>query len=427
MSLKNNSYDKQYFQLYQHRLNELRDRVNKNYQKEWNDKFKIEHTKLVKKEKVLDIQAGELCWCVGTIYCEMKYKPNILDEVVNDIHSDLFLGKGYMDPEGSDEIMLEDESGRVVLVGDLVKNTLLITGIVIGVVGMETNTGTFKVLDIVYPIPLFQKPLRIYQGKKLALISGLNITSTDHQSLLRLQLLQDILIGSIGNVNVFSQIARCIICGNSINSQGNSIGIQESLNEFENFLTNILKSLPIDLIPGESDPSNKTLPQQPFNKALFSCGLKPYFQSTNQDLFGLMTNPYTYDMDGLKIFVTSGQTINDICKYVTPYNEDITKSNKCTIESRLDFIEATLKWQNIAPTAPDTLWCYPYKKNDPFILNELPHVYIVGNQPSYASRVVKLENGNEVVIITVPEFKSSGEVVIFDLETLNSTKFQISV
>jgi len=44
--------------------------------------------------------------------------------------------------------MLEDESGRIKLVGDRVKNTGLVTGVIIGALGMETPNGEFEVIDI---------------------------------------------------------------------------------------------------------------------------------------------------------------------------------------------------------------------------------------------------------------------------------------
>ena len=95
---------------------------------------------------MLDIQGNQPCWCVGTIYCEMKYKPNVLDEVINDTYGAPDLTKSYTDKEGgSDEIMLEDESGRVLLVGDFIRSTPFITGVVVGILGVEAEAGTFQV------------------------------------------------------------------------------------------------------------------------------------------------------------------------------------------------------------------------------------------------------------------------------------------
>lgn len=47
-------------------------------------------------------------------------------------------------------MMLEDESGRIQLVGDRLKSEKLVTGIIIGALGMETSDGRFEVADICY-------------------------------------------------------------------------------------------------------------------------------------------------------------------------------------------------------------------------------------------------------------------------------------
>lgn len=54
--------------------------------------------------------------------------------------------------------MLEDESGRIKLVGDRVKDARLVTGVIIGALGMETPNGEFEVIDICYPEMAPQSP-----------------------------------------------------------------------------------------------------------------------------------------------------------------------------------------------------------------------------------------------------------------------------
>jgi len=36
-------------------------------------------------ERVLDVRQGELCWVAGTVYMDMPFKPNILDDVSQDV------------------------------------------------------------------------------------------------------------------------------------------------------------------------------------------------------------------------------------------------------------------------------------------------------------------------------------------------------
>lgn len=49
-----------------------------------------------------------------------------------------------------DDVMLEDESGRIRLVGDRVRDARLVTGVIIGALGMETPNGDFEVIDLCY-------------------------------------------------------------------------------------------------------------------------------------------------------------------------------------------------------------------------------------------------------------------------------------
>lgn len=46
--------------------------------------------------------------------------------------------------------MMEDESGRIQLVGERLKSEKLVTGLIIGALGMETPDGKFEVADFCY-------------------------------------------------------------------------------------------------------------------------------------------------------------------------------------------------------------------------------------------------------------------------------------
>jgi DNA polymerase delta subunit 2 len=46
--------------------------------------------------------------------------------------------------------MLEDESGRIRLVGERLQKARLVTGVIIGALGAETGGGDFEVVDICY-------------------------------------------------------------------------------------------------------------------------------------------------------------------------------------------------------------------------------------------------------------------------------------
>lgn len=76
----------------------------------------------------------------------------------------------------------------------------------------------------------------------------------------------------------------------------------------------------------------------------------------------------------------------------------------------------------MAPTAPDTLWCHPYFVADPFVIKETPHLYIVGGQPEFGTKLVTDETrtGKKTKsrVILVPSFAKSGMLVIVNAKTL---------
>ncbi|AMD22811.1 HHR042Cp [Eremothecium sinecaudum] len=410
--------------MYQNRLAEYRKRVLVSCNKRWDDGFRLQGKPVVHKKRVLDIQAGQPCWCIGAVYCEMKYKPNILDEVSSDTYGSVEPADKYTDPEGTDNVMLEDESGRVLLVGDLIKTSPFITGTVLGFLGMEAEPGTFQVLDICYPEALPQAPRKAIEGKKLALVSGLNFCVDNPTLSFKAKLLQEVVAGDIGRAEKMVNVCRFLICGDSVNYKEDGSDIHGALEGLGAFLVNILKSVPVTILPGASDPTERSLPQQALNKALFKQTLKPFFAKVRCELFETVTNPYWFDCEGIQILVTSGQTIDDISKYVVETTR-AENSVQEEIEHRLDLMEATLKWQNVAPTAPDTLWCFPYKENDPFVLKQLPHVYIVGNQPGFGFRKASVEGGSQVVLVTLPKFSETGSFATLDLGTLDTEIFTI--
>ena len=62
--------------------------------------------------------------------------------------------------------------------------------------------------------------------------------------------------------------------------------------------------------------------------------------------------------------------------------------------------------------------CYPFQEKDPFVIEECPHVYIVGSQPRYETTVIEGPAGQTVRLIAVPRFKETGEMVLLDTDTL---------
>ncbi|GBF91209.1 DNA polymerase delta small subunit [Raphidocelis subcapitata] len=106
----------------------------------------------------------------------------------------------------------------------------------------------------------------------------------------------------------------------------------------------------------------------------------------------------------------------DVVVVGTLYKQQRLRSN---VLDELDLMECTLRWRHLAPTAPDTLTCYPFVSSDPFVLEECPHAYVVGNQPEFATRVITDPTGGQTVrLVAVPSFAATGSIVLLNLRTL---------
>ena len=80
----------------------------------------------------------------------------------------------------------------------------------------------------------------------------------------------------------------------------------------------------------------------------------------------------------------------------------------------------SLEFQHLAPTAPDTLGCYPFedKPDDPFVVRTSPHIYFAGNQPRFEASFVEGPAGQRVRTIMVPDFQREHTCVLVSLDTL---------
>lgn len=270
--------------------------------------------------------------------------------------------------------MIEDESGRLRLVGAKIQQQDLVTGCIIGVMGTETASGEFEVIDMILPElpPQVERPLPKVPSKTknyIALLSGLNITGNIHESI-ETHLLVEYLLGEAGSPedqSKSSSISRLIIAGNSLSepqsqatddaaaaasssrSKAKKYGYDAAAYNakpttvLDAILADLCTSISVTLMPGETDPANASLPQQKMHPTMFPTA-KYYTGST----FIPSTNPHACEIDGVRFLGTSGQTIDDIFNYVDG-------------DDRLEMMEKTLRWRHVAPTAPDTL-CESYPR-----------------------------------------------------------------
>lgn len=427
LNLSDRNFIQQYANIYYMRLASLKADTVKAASLGWDD-IKIDGRQVHHVDKVLHIGDSQLCWVVGTIYKEMKFKPSILEDVSCAHYGPApVVEEKYTDHGDSDVTMLEDESGRVKLVGNKIRSSPLVTGIVVAVLGSEDQEGDFHVIDIKYPGYAPQKPLpcNISQKRYVALVSGLGLSPGD--TMIREQLLAEFLTGELGGgreKDISSQILHVILAGDSVADQnpqkGNLLGFGiekpkfdfDPMRRLDDFIYRVGQSVSLSLLPGSEDPVEASMPQQPFHRALFtrSCQLE------DQGGFRRTTNPYWWNIAGRAVLGTGGQTINDIYRYLDD-------------SDRLDMMRDSLRWRHCAPTAPDTLWCYPFPDCDPFILGETPYIYFVGNQPKFGTRLVEDVDieGNQIKsrLVLLPRFCETGQVVLVDIDTLETRAVEI--
>ncbi|KAJ5225391.1 hypothetical protein N7468_006616 [Penicillium chermesinum] len=482
-------YQQQYGDMYFLRLAKLKPSVESLAAAAW-DGFSIAGEKARRVDRVLDVRQGELCWVAGTIYMDMPLKPDVLEDVTKEnFTSAPPPRRTYIDPSNpsATQIMMEDESGRLRLTGAYLGSVQLATGAIVAALGTENADGDFEVIDIKTP-DLAPQPRRWErdggvpnddgkrEGGKIAFVSGLGITGTSGDTL-TLELLTDYLLGYTGFSGnpdnspsaPASKITRLIIAGNSlgasVTADAAAAGAENAakkkaapkkygydasaynaspITQLDNFLAEILPSIPVTLMPGEQDPANFALPQQGIHRAMFpqarAYAAPPPSGDSKQEpgWFDSVTNPWEGDVEGWRLWGCSGQNVDDILRYLDfPGDSADDIDETADSESRMRVMESMLRWRCGVPTAPDTIWSYPFQTNDPFVLDNCPHLFFVGNQPSFKTAVIegnlplRLDGADDaemmdssdtpiprVRLLTLPRFKETGELVLVDSETL---------
>ncbi|XP_026176749.1 DNA polymerase delta subunit 2 [Mastacembelus armatus] len=406
-SVGERSFNRQYAHIYAARLMQMRPLLAERAQQKWGRDVLI--------RKLCDLQAGEQCCVVGTLFKRMELQPSILKEISEE-HNLLPQPVRIKYISEADELILEDELQRIKLEGRIDRDKC-VTGSVVVIYGAERNDGKFTVEDFcTADLPLQAERPALSSDRFVLLASGLGLGSSHADSMLGLQLLVDMVSGQLGDQGEQSgaaMISRVLLAGNllSQNTQDKDAstkakyltkktqaGSVEAIRLLDELLLQLVASVSVDVMPGQYDPTNYTLPQQPLHKCMFPL-------SSVYPTLQLVSNPYQANIDGVRFLGTSGQNVCDIQRY-------------SSMESHLEILEETLRLRHLAPTAPDTLGCYPFYQKDPFILEECPHVYFSGNAPTFESKVIKGADGQEVLLVTIPEFSSTQTVCLVNLRTL---------
>ncbi|EFJ48321.1 hypothetical protein VOLCADRAFT_81183 [Volvox carteri f. nagariensis] len=447
------SYERQYAQLYFSRLMLLKEVMLARVQQLWPG---------VPVCTILEVPESKEVAVIGTVYKNMKLKPSILDEYSKDRGLKAALGAANF-CSGDDSLVLEDEGARMVLrdvagPGPAGGSTTsgggseplnvqeIVTGLVLAVRGVHEPGGDFIVNAVCFPgmapnphplpAPVPHRAAAATAAvvaagapgdKYVALASGFCLGSSK-ADMLKTQLALDFLTGNLGSPveqQLSAQIVRLVVAGgcigqlealaggggggsgssNPYNRQAQGVALQP-VRDLDLLLAELSAGMSVDVMPGAEDPANVALPQQPMHRCLFpAAGM--------QGSFVRATNPHEFESDGVRLLGCSGQNVDDMAKY-------------CGIRDRLDIMQRSVESRHIAPTAPDTLTCYPFHDKDPFILETTPHVYFVGNQPEFATRLLgggsaagaAAAAGPVVRLVTVPSFVRTGTIVLINLRTL---------
>lgn len=426
----------QYFQLYYQRLMLLLPRLKASVTSKWPDSNIT---------KVLDLKEGEECVIIGTLYKNMKLKPSILDEYGKDLSLGVELNSLKQKfTQEDDSLVLEDEGARVKLVGKAVSANDFVTGIVLACKGKVVQDGEFEVTEVCFAEPEKQKhsfadsfgadtttpPL---PGNYVALVSGLRVGDPAKSNPLALELLLDYVTGNLGGDQDQARaanIVRVVVAGGALAEpeQGvastggagqstsqtqHAANARLTLRSLDQILTQFASSVPIDLMPGAGDPTNQALPQQPLHPCLFPEAGRFSQPGSVNGTFNSTTNPHDFSVGSCDFLGTSGQNIDNLRQYTE------VSGCKTSGDESLSLMRSTLKWQHVAPSAPDTLACYPYKDRDPFYVQNTPNVYFAGGQPEFASEVFESSDSKtKTLLVSVPDFSTTGTIALVNIETL---------
>jgi len=356
---------------------------------------------------------------LGTIFKDMSKKPAALKEFMDeDEHAVLKKGP-HCYVSDDDMLVIEDETSRVKVILDNIDINYLYTGMVVAFIGEVTNQE-FKASEMVIPGPAKGTPLpqqMCNSGEKrwVVMISDLQYSDYGHKNI-ALQMVSDWVegyMGDQGDEDDGSKVVRMIIAGNTMSpneaDKMDDISLalrsrkqrkidddraSDMLKKVDSWIAGLCATIAVDIMPGETDPSNYYLPQQAFHSCLFP-------KASSHSTYRSVTNPFSGSIDGVEFLGVSGQNVTDQQMYGKHSN--IPELMKQHIETR-----------NICPTAPDTLGCFPFKEDDPFVLTSTPHVYFVGCQDKFETAQVD-GPGYKVRLISVPSFSKTQEIVLLNI------------
>jgi DNA polymerase delta subunit 2 len=403
-------FEKQYASAYFVRLESLRSSISEAAAAKWVSTGMLESSKLV--GHIKNYKSGEGCIAlVGILFKDMKLKPSVLQDIQDNIKiSDQFIDYPQVSSlvhkvSDDDVVFLEDMEARLQLVfADKREIDGLPTGVVIAVLGHVNDHGFFEVRDFCLPGYVLPEPIVSQPGADsyVAIVSGLMVGSPQTDPL-ALQLLRDFLLGTSAisqGVELSSRIARLIVAGDSLYSSPERDPTASALSDADIFFAEIASVIPVDIMSGPRDPTNYCMPQQPLHS-----GLLP--EARRYKNLTVHTNPYKFKLGSLVFLGTSGQNVSDVVQYTNA-------------SDGLEALDLIARSRYLAPTAPDTLGCYPFTTVDPMVIrNPVPHVLFTGNQMKTGFQLMADE---QLCIASIADFSVAPSIMLINTRDFKDTK-----
>lgn len=253
---------------------------------------------------------------VGTVFKSGEHKPSILKQLCVDEHEEQDVPDKACVPSSfvryigdKDELVLEDETQRIRLVGDGIRADRITSGVICGVYGHQEGSGSkggkFLVKGLIFP--KYERdpaatvaPRAVEPGSEdrfVVLVSGLELSGQSSGSFLPLstEMFCQWILGEMGSEDdqeveggprTAARVERVVVAGNSLAdsaradreaasgrarylSRGQEAGSIEAVQALDKVLAQLCRSVPVDLMAGCNDPTGQMLPQQPMHRCLF--------------------------------------------------------------------------------------------------------------------------------------------------------------
>ena len=367
------AYQRQYSHVYHQRLAMLGPRVWKGITVDQG---------VTKIQRVLELREGVDSVLVGTLVME----PSL--DKKDPIHQDV------PNCKTGDALYLEDESGRVALGLDQLHSYC--TGVVAGVRGILQPDGVLIVKEVYSP----ESPPKAVSSSPastdrpyLLLLSGLQCGGPEVSSIPR-ELLLCYLQGRFGTEKA-SKVGHVVIAGGLVSGD---TSMTPALRDLDAFLLSLSASgLPVDVLPGQDDPTTANWPQRPVHSALLP---------RSGARINRTPNPYAAEHSGTLVVGTDGRNVTDLTtRLLSAENEPV---------SELHALEQTLEWSHICPSGPASVPTVPHAETDPMVLTKSPSIYFMGNAKKFATSKL-----GDTRVICLPSFGTSGQAVLVDMESLD--------